>query len=158
VRPFTIAARMEHAGRYGRSAADSRLTPLVLGLQSLVRGYDLTTFAANECGREATECSLLEELRGSRLALVNLEVRAPLLGLFSGDFDYGPVPIEAIAFVDMGFLWTQGDTSAQRHRFRSIGAGARANLGGLIFEGTAARPFDRPDKGWTFSLLLRPGW
>jgi Tol biopolymer transport system component len=158
VRPFTIAGRIEHAGRYGRSAADPRLTPLVLGLQSLVRGYDLTSFAVNECGRTATECSLLDELRGSRLALVNLEIRAPLFGILSGDFDYGPVPLEAIAFVDMGFLWTTGDTATQRHRFRSIGAGARANLGGLIFEGTAARPFDRPDRGWTFSLLLRPGW
>jgi Tol biopolymer transport system component len=159
VRPVTIAARVEHVGRYGRSAADSRLTPLVLGLQTLVRGYDLTTFAARECGRTATECSLMEELSGSRLALLNVEVRAPLFGVRSGDFDYGRIPIEAIAFMDAGFLWTRGrDSPSDAHRFRAIGAGARANLGGVIFELTAARPLDRAEKAWTLSFLLRPGW
>ncbi len=159
VRPVTIATRVEHVGRYGRSAADSRLTPLVLGLQTLVRGYDLTTFAARECGRAATECSLMDELSGSRLALLNVEVRAPLFGVLSGDFDYGRIPIEAIAFMDAGFLWTRGQNARNdAHRFRTIGAGARTNLGGLILELTAARPLDRVDKAWTLSFLLRPGW
>ena len=159
IRPVTIAARVQHAGRYGPNAADGRLTPLVLGLQSLVRGYDLRTFAADECGRSATECSLMDELTGSRLALFNLEVRAPLLGLLSGELDYGPLPIEAIAFVDAGFLWTRHQSGAlERDRFRSIGAGARANLAGFVFEVTAARPFDRAGHGWTVSFLMRPGW
>ena len=159
VRPVTIAARVEHVGRYGAGATDTRLTPLVVGLQSLVRGYDLRTFAADECGRSATECSLMDQLTGSRFALFNLEVRAPLFGLFSGDLEYGPVPIEAIAFVDAGFLWTRHASAAiERDRFRSVGAGARANLAGLVFEVTAARPFDRPRNGWTLSFLVRPGW
>jgi hypothetical protein len=124
-----------------------------------VRGYDLRRFAIDECGRTATECSLLEELTGSRFALFNLEVRAPLFGLLTGDLDYGPIPIEAIAFVDAGVLWTRhGGSALERDRFRSIGAGARANLGGLIVEITGARPFDRTDNGWTVSFLLRPGW
>src|SRR5690606_1454723 len=88
VRPVTIAARVQHVGRYGPDAADSRLTPLVLGLQTLVRGYDLRGFAADECGRSATECSLMAELSGSRLALFNLELRAPLFGLLRGELDY----------------------------------------------------------------------
>jgi hypothetical protein len=159
VRPVTIAARVEHAGRYGRSATDSRLTPLVLGLQSLVRGYDLRNFAADECGRTAVTCSMLDELTGSRLALFNLEVRAPLVGLFTGELEYGRLPIEAIAFVDAGFLWTRHQAGPiERDRFRSIGAGARANLGGFVLEMTAARPFDRTGTGWTLSFLLRPGW
>jgi outer membrane protein assembly factor BamA len=158
LRPVTIAARVEHVGRYGPDAADARLTPLVLGLQTLVRGYDLRRFAIEECGRSATECSLLDQLTGSRFALVNLEVRAPLFGLFSGEVDYGPVPIEAIAFVDAGFLWTaRPGAPLERDRFRSIGAGARANLGGLIVEMTGVRPLDRAS-GWTVSFLLRPGW
>ena len=45
-------------------------------------------------------------MAGSRFALINLELRAPLFGLFTGELDYGPVPIEAIAFADAGFLWT----------------------------------------------------
>jgi hypothetical protein len=159
VRPITLAVRAEHVGRYGPDAGDVRLTPLVLALQTRVRGYDLRTFAADECGRSATECSPLDELTGGRLALLNLEVRAPLLGLLSGDVYYGRVPIEAIAFVDAGFLWThRADAPLERDRFRSVGAGARANVGGFLFEMTAARPFDRAGRGWTVSLLLRPGW
>jgi Tol biopolymer transport system component len=157
--PLTIGTRIQHVGRYGPNAADARLTPLVVGLQTLVRGYDLRTFAADECGRSATECSVLDELTGSRLAVLNLELRAPLLGLLTGDLDYGGVPIELIAFGDAGYLWTrQAAGSLERDRFRSVGAGGRANLGGIVLELTAARPFDRVRSGWTVSFLLRPGW
>jgi Tol biopolymer transport system component len=159
IRPVTFAMRIEHVGRYGPDAADQRLTPLVVGLQTRVRGYDLRTFMADECGRTSTECSLIGELTGARLAVMNLELRAPLLGLLSGDIHYGKVPIEAIAFVDAGLMWTQNEDAAlERDQFRSIGAGARANIGGFLFEMTAARPFDRGGAGWTASLLLRPGW
>jgi Tol biopolymer transport system component len=158
-RPLTFAARLQHVGRYGPGAADSRLTPLVVGLQTMVRGYDLTTFASGECGQTASECSLLEQLTGSRFGLLNLEVRAPLFGLLTGQLDYGPLPIEAVAFVDAGMLWTrQASGPLERDRFRSVGAGGRANLGGLVLEMTAARPFDGPRQGWTVSFLLRPGW
>jgi Tol biopolymer transport system component len=160
VRPITIAARIEHVGRYGPGASDPRLTPLVYNLQTLVRGYDLRSFAVDECGTAARSCSILDELTGSRLALVNLEIRAPFPGLLSGTLDYGRVPLEAIAFVDAGFLWTRrpGERGLEYDRFRSVGAGARANLGGIIFEVTAARPFDRARSGWTVSFLLRPGF
>jgi hypothetical protein len=159
VRPVTVAVRVEHVGRYGPDAGDRRLTPLVVALQSRVRGYDLRTFAADECGRAATACSPLDELTGGRLALVNLEVRAPLLGLLSGDLYYGRLPIEAFAFVDAGYLWTRrSGAPLEQDRFRSVGAGGRVNIGGFILELAAARPFDRAGKGWMANLLLRPGF
>jgi len=165
LRPFTLAARIEHVGRYGPGAADSRLTPLVYGLQTLVRGYDLRSFAADECGAGATTCSMMEELTGSRFALLNLELRAPLFGIFRRSFDYGQLPIEALAFMDAGFLWTALPSRAATRggalefdRFRSVGAGARLNVGGIVFEITAARPFDRRSNGWRTSFLLRPGF
>jgi hypothetical protein len=159
LRPVTIAARVSHIGRYGPGARDPRLTPLVVGLQSLVRGYDLRSFAADECGRTAVECSMLDELTGGRLALINLEARVPVMGLLSGQLDYGRLPIEAIAFVDAGFLWTAHRGAAtERDRFRSAGVGGRANLGGFVFEMTAVRPFDRTQGAWTLSFLMRPGW
>jgi hypothetical protein len=160
LRPFTIAARIEHVGRYGPGAADARLTPLVYGLQTLVRGYDLRGFAMDECGAAATECSMIEELTGSRFALVNVELRAPLAGMFSRTLDYGRFPIEGIAFLDAGLLWTRQSNAhtLEYDRFRSVGAGARMNMGGIVFEATAARPFDRPGKGWRFGFLLRPGF
>jgi outer membrane protein assembly factor BamA len=159
-RPVTVAVRAEHVGRYGPDARDARLTPLVVALQTRVRGYDLRTFAATECGRSATACSPLDELAGGRLAVFNLEVRAPIPGVLSGDLRYtGGVPIEAVAFLDAGVLWTpHAGLRTEHDRFRSVGIGARMNLGGIPLELAAARPFDRTDKRWTVSLLLRPGW
>jgi Tol biopolymer transport system component len=160
--PITLAARVQHVGRYGPDAADPRLTPVIAGLQSLVRGYDLRSFASDECGRHARACSIVDELTGGRFALVNLEVRAAVPGVFTGRLQYGRiVPVEAIAFADMGYLWTRAaaGTGTDEARFRSIGAGARFNLGGVVFEATGSRPFDRSDRdGWTFGFLLRPGW
>jgi hypothetical protein len=159
IRPLTVAARVEHVGRYGAGAADPRLTPLVVALQTLVRGYDLRTFAADACGRTATACSVIDELAGSRLALMNVELRTPLVGLFTGDLDYGGrVPTELVVFADAGALWTRHADGAERARFRSVGAGGRANIGGVIVEMTAARPFDRTPRGWTVGFLVRPGW
>lgn len=159
LRPVTVAVRAQHAARFGSGSSDPRLTPLLLGLQSLVRGYDLGTFASDECGRSATSCSLVDELAGSRVASVNVELRAPVIGLLTGDLDYGLLPIDAIAFVDAAWLSTSGSAgTTDRDRFRSFGAGARANVGGMVFEMTAARPLDRAGRGWTVSLLLRPGF
>ena len=160
VRSLTVAARVEHVGRYGSGAADPRLTPLVAGLQTLVRGYDLRTYAADACGRSATSCSVIDKLTGSRLALLNLEVRVPLLGPLTGELDYGGhVPIELIAFADGGALWTrQAGQPSGRAQFRSVGAGGRANIGGLVVEVTASRPFDRTPDGWRVGFLLRPAW
>jgi len=124
-----------------------------------VRGYDLRAFTANECGAAATSCSALDQLAGGRLAVFNLELRAPVAGLLSGELYYGRVPIEAIAFVDAGVLWTQHLANpVERDQFRSAGAGGRANLGGFVIEVAAARVFDRPDRRWSMSIMLRPGW
>jgi hypothetical protein len=159
VRPLTVAVRAQHVGRYGSGASDPRLTPLVVGLQTLVRGYDLRNFAVEACGQTATTCSVLDELAGSRLALMNVELRAPLAGLLTGNLDYGRrVPIELIAFADAGALWTRHVDGTDRTQFRSVGAGGRANFGGIVIEVTAARPFDRAAQGWTVGFLLRPGW
>src|SRR5690606_30035726 len=108
---------------------------LVWGLQSMVRGYDLRHFEMGECGLGATRCSLLEELTGSRFAVANVELRAPLKGLFTGELEYGRVPVELFAFGDVGFLWTRyGERPLERDRFRSVGLGGRVNLGGMILE------------------------
>jgi hypothetical protein len=159
IRPATFAVRLQHTGRYGPDARDSRLTPLLLGLQTLVRGYDLSTFAAEHCGQTATSCSMIDQLLGNRFAVMNLELRAPLLGLLTGNFDYGATPIEALIFADGALLWTPHEhTPLERDRFRSVGAGMRANLGGIVLEATGVRPFDKPRNGWTVSFLIRPGF
>jgi hypothetical protein len=42
---------------------------------------------------------------GSRLLVAGAELRAPLVGLFTGGLDYGPVPAELLAFFDAGVAW-----------------------------------------------------
>ncbi len=159
VRPATFAVRVQHTGRYGPDARDVRLTPLLLGLQTLVRGYDLSTFGAERCGRTATSCSMIDQLAGNRFAVMNLELRAPLLGLLTGNLDYGKTPIEALIFADGAMLWTPHPNGPlERDRFSSVGAGVRANLGGFVLETTGVRPFDKPRNGWTVSFLIRPGF
>jgi Tol biopolymer transport system component len=159
VRPATVAVRLQHTGRYGRDSRDARLTPLLLGLQTLVRGYDLSTFAAQQCGRMATSCSTIDQLSGNRFAVANVELRAPLLGLLTGNLDYGRTPIEALIFADGAMLWTpHPNEPLERDRFSSVGAGVRANLGGFVLETTGVRPFDKPRNGWTVSFLIRPGF
>jgi Tol biopolymer transport system component len=159
LRPVTFAVRVEHTGRYGPDARDGRLTPLLVGLQTLVRGYDLSTFAAERCGRTATSCSMVDQLSGNRFALMNLELRAPLLGLLTGNLDYGPTPIEGLIFADGAMLWTpHANAPIERDRFSSVGAGVRGNLGGFVLELAGARPFDKPRNGWTVSFLIRPGF
>src|SRR6267143_4652458 len=46
-RPFTLAGRVMHVGRYGNDG--ERLYPLFIGYPSLVRGYDFGSFDASEC-------------------------------------------------------------------------------------------------------------
>ena len=61
-RPFTIAVRGLHYGRYGADAEDPRLTPLFIGYQGLVRGYDYGSFDANECeSLDMTTCPAFDQ-------------------------------------------------------------------------------------------------
>ena len=79
--------------------------------------------------------------------------------MLSGDIDYGRLPIEAIVFADAALLWTHPAGSVtDRDQFRSVGAGARINLGGIVLEMTAAKPFDSSRERWRANLLLRHGF
>src|ERR1051325_5750373 len=85
LRPFTLAARVLHYGRYGSGAEDPRLAPLFLGYPSFVRGYDYGSFSAAECPTTSTAtsttCPAFDRLLGSKLFVGNLELRFPLLGV-----------------------------------------------------------------------------
>jgi Tol biopolymer transport system component len=165
VRPFTLAVRGLHVGRYGSDAEDGRLSPLFLGYPSLVRGYDVGTFDADECGTTADgSCPAFDELLGSRVAVGNAELRFPLIGAFRGRYDYGPLPIEGFLFADAGVAWTSdvepAFTGGDRPWVGSVGAGLRVNAFGFaVVEFSAARPVDRPGRrGWVFGFNLIPGF
>ena len=164
IRPVTFAGRLLHYGRYGRDGEDIRLYPLYLGYPSLVRGYDVNTFDVNDCTPSITSsCLEYDRLLGSRILVLNGEIRVPAVGLFTGNLDYGPVPVELFVFGDAGVAWTLADrptfANGSRDWVRSAGFGARVNMFGFaIGEFNAVRALDRPSKAWQFVFNFRPGF
>lgn len=138
VRPFTVAVRVEHVGRYGDAAGDPRLLPLVWSLRDLVRGYDprpvLTT---------------------AQLVVSNVELRVPIIGPFGRVSGSNVLPLDAVIFADGGaFRSASGSVTT----LRSVGAGFRVNAGGFILEFDAVRPLDLLSRGWTMAVNFRPGF
>jgi Tol biopolymer transport system component len=165
VRPVTIAVRALHFGRYGRDAQHSQIVDLYAGYPEFVHGYGVGSFSAADCTNtgEGRECSVFRNLIGSRMAVANVEVRAPLVGLFTGDLDYGRLPIEVVGFFDSALTWTAAElpsfAGGPRQVVRSYGAAARFNAFGLmVLEAAASRPLDRPDRSWKWQIGIRQGF
>jgi Tol biopolymer transport system component len=165
-RPITFAFRGLHYGRYGRSADDStRMYPLFLGEETLIRGYSYGSFDSNECG--STACPVFDRLLGSKLAVVSAEIRIPLLGVPEyGLINFPYLPLTISPFVDAGEAWdsrTSPTLSTNQANFRipviSTGLSARVNLlGYAVIEAYMAHPFQRPGKNWVYGVQLAPGW
>jgi outer membrane protein assembly factor BamA len=136
------------------------LTPLFLGYQGLVRGYDFGSFTADECeSNDLGTCPAFDRLNGSRVAIANAELRFPLLGLFSRKSFYGPFPVEMALFADAGLAWTSHIKPGDRDWARSAGAALRVNVFGFaVAEIDYVRPFDRSRKGWLWQFGLTPGF
>lgn len=166
-KPVTIALRAVHFGRYGVSSDDPFLMDYYAGYQELVRGYELRGgFDPTTCPTTANastgNCLIYNNLRGSRILVANIEVRAPLVGLLKGEMNYGRVPVEVAGFFDAGLTWngTEIPTLAGGDRpvMRSVGGAVRANLFGfLILEASLAHPLDRPN-GFQFQLGIKQGF
>ena len=180
LRPFTLAFRGLHFGRYGRDEA--RLNSVFLGYPSLMRGYGYGS-VVDACENElltsgaGEECDVYEELFGSRLAVANLELRLPLLRQLVVGSSLGLPPVEAIAFFDAGTSWGKvldnGNQVVETNpTFRrgvqngfedrgiltSAGVGARVNLFGyIIVEAVYVNAFERPT-GWHWQFNFQPGF
>jgi outer membrane protein assembly factor BamA len=162
-RPFTIALRGLHYGRYGGDSEDPRLAPMYIGYPGLVRGYEVNSFDATECIVNAQSCAAFDQLVGSRIAVAGAELRFPLFGVFSRRSFYGPLPIEVAFFGDAGAAWTKDDEPASlggsRDWVRSVGTALRLNaFGYAILELDYVRPLDRPGRGWLWQFNLTPGF
>jgi len=164
-RPFTIAGRFMHVGRYGRDAEDPRMYPLFIGYPTLVRGYDAGSFNPIECGPVQGRCPVFDQMVGSRFIVASAEVRFPpfgLLGLGSGY--YGFLPVDAAIFYDAGVAWTQTEGAkifgtGPRDVVKSAGVSFRMNLFGYaIGQMDVVHPFNRPQKDWMVRFSLTQGF
>jgi outer membrane protein assembly factor BamA len=164
-RLYTIAGRFMHYGRYGGDAEDPRLFPLFLGYPSLVRGYDVGTFDADECPPTPDgSCEAFDRLVGSRMLVGNLELRFPLLRPFGlRESVYGPVPVEMALFADAGLAWSRAEkpsfAGGERRGVSSVGAAFRVNaLGFAVLQFDVSRPLQRAGRGWVFQFSMSPGF
>jgi len=170
IKPVTLAFRLMHYGRYFEDADNQQLTPLQLGYETWVRGYSPQSFERSECTAETqpNTCPEFDRLTGSRIGILNAEVRLPLFGTRQfGLFDFRYLPTELIAFLDGGLAWTGREAptlkwaidSNKRIPVFSTGVAARFNLFGyLIAQVYYAYPFQRPSKGAHWGFVLAQGW
>ncbi|MEJ2538104.1 MAG: BamA/TamA family outer membrane protein, partial [Calditrichia bacterium] len=164
LRPFTIAIRGIHYGRYGPDSDDYRLSPLFIGYSTLVRGYSSGSFSASDCNSATGLCPSYDDLFGSKIAIGNVELRFPPLGLLGvGNGYYGFLPLELGAFYDIGVAWTNQDKASflggDRHPVKSYGGVLRMNFFGFIVaEVDYVKPVDRPNKGWYWQFNFTPGF
>ncbi|NIM91845.1 MAG: BamA/TamA family outer membrane protein [Candidatus Aminicenantes bacterium] len=164
-KPFTLAFRILHFGRYGGGGEDDRLYPLFIGYESLVRGYNIRSFSVQEV-ESATDPFDFDQLLGSRIVVANAEFRFPLLGVLGiGRGYYGFLPIEFNAFFDTGLAWWSDDDrnawflGGDRKLVSSVGVGLRMNMFGYLILGAhLVNPLSRPNKDWHFQFTLTPGF
>ena len=172
-RPFTLAFRGIHFGRYGRDGDSQRIGDIFLGDPMLVRGYSYDSFDANECSAGSGElqgsgCAEFDRLLGSRVSVANVELRLPLFGAGGlGVIQSAFPPLEISPFFDAGIAWTGSSSpvfefnsrSTDRTPVMSAGVTSRLNLFGFaILEVFYARPFQRPGRTGVWGFLLQPGW
>jgi hypothetical protein len=93
-----------------------------------------------------------------QMAIGNAEIRVPLSLLTRTAT--GAVPIDAFAFADAGHFSMPVTTAADAfaRTIGSVGAGARLNAAGSIFQFGVARQLRSPTGGWAFIFDVRPGF
>jgi len=170
VKPFTLAFRALHVGRYGKDAGDDRFYPYYIAYWDLVRGYD--SFPSN---------STFDYYRlfGSKMLVANVELRFPLFRLLGiGKGYFGAWPLEFYGFYDAGLAWADqpgywwgGTTNADvrpwfaggtRRPITSTGIGLRTNLFGMLVIGlNYVYPIQQtpPEaRHWHFQFSISPGF
>lgn len=164
--PITLAIRGVHYGRYGTDAESPQISPLYLGQSTLVRGYEIDSIGADECGNVPGRCPVFERLVGSKLAVANAEVRIPLFGTKEFGLLSGFIPTELVGFVDAGAAWTRSESAKIRFSTKtnervpvvSAGIATRMLLSYIPIELYYAHPFQRPNSKWVFGFNIIPGW
>ncbi len=169
--PFTMAFRAYHYGRYFLNEEENnRLTPLFIGYETFVRGYNFGSFTNSECseGDSPGDCPEFDRLLGSRIGVFNAEFRFPLFGTEQfGLINFPYLPTELALFFDGGVAWTADESpefklkekSKERIPVFSTGMAVRVNLfGALVGQVYYAIPFQRPQKDGLFGFVIALGW
>jgi outer membrane protein assembly factor BamA len=120
-------------------------------------------------GGGGPSCNVYQQMFGSRIAVGNIELRFPLLGVLGlGHGYYGAFPLETALFADAGVAWSTGQkpiffpksvSGTSVRPLTSIGVATRLNLFGYaIIEVDYVRPFQRTGVGWTWQFGFTEGF
>ena len=167
--PVTFAMRGIYYGRYGTDSESGKISPLYIGQDALIHGYNVGSISASECVRTpgSNACPVFDRLIGSKIAVANLEVRVPVIGTKQFGLASGFVPTEFFAFLDSGAAWSSNqhldvrfarNNATDRVPVVSAGAGLRLLLAYIPLEFYAAKPFQRPTQGWVTGFNIITGW
>jgi hypothetical protein len=142
VRPFTVAVRFRHLGRYGHGSTDPRLLPLFFTLRDVVRGY-------GDTGRSAVTGGLSSS---RRLLTGNVELRFPIAALLKR-LTLASLPIEGLVFADSGRFALRW--ASDRAMLQALEPASGVNAAGLVFS-RMWHPLDgRPAAGRSPSTSAR---
>ncbi len=182
---YTLAGRLLHFGRWGNGGEEGRLfngrlaptlTPLFIGYQQIIRGYDSGSFEFEECidevggdsfvGEQFSSCPVFDQLFGSRMMVGNFELRTPIPQAFGLARPSGLPPLTLALFFDAGVAWWSEGAALQIGGNRdpwnpvtSYGVATRINLFGIaLLEIDYVHPNNRPEKGWIWQFGFAPGF
>ncbi len=167
IKPFTLAMRVMHYGRYGNS---DMLYPLYLGNPGYIRGY---SFGRLVDDFQVNPNFSIDALIGTKVALASVEIRFPLTGperlaWIPSKFWFSDIAI----FFDAGMAWNDWDnfqlTGPENNQITqqdrpplligSIGVSYRINVGGaFVIEPYYAVPTIREFKRG-LGVNIIPGW
>lgn len=168
--PVTFAVRGIYFGRYGTDAESGRLTPLYIGQDTLIRGYNIDSIGLDECvapTQGSNACPVFDRLVGSKIGVANFEIRVPVFGTKQFGLASGFVPTELFGFGDIGGAWTSSEhlrlrfsngNATDRVPVASVGAGIRVLLAYIPLEFYVAKPFQRPQRGTVTGFNIIAGW
>lgn len=170
IRPYTVALRAIHYGRWGKGAEDDVLTPMYIGYPWFVRGFERTNAYWTNIQNEGSGIGL-DNFFGSKIIIANAEFRIP----FSGPENISLIKSQIFftefnLFADGGLALSKGSRlgsdwfnpkPGERVPVFSYGASFRINLFGYaVLEPYYAVPVGRgisPLKG-SFGLNFVSGW
>jgi Tol biopolymer transport system component len=169
-KPVGFAFRLYHNGLYGSASEIEKASPMYLGYPWLVRGYEDISIYGGTSGTAGYNSFNVSHLAGSRIAVINAELRFP----FSGPKVLAPIKSNIFLtdfnlFFDGGLAWNKGDKIAMKWQTSdfderipvfSAGASFRINLFGyLVIEPYYAIPFQNGGfSNGMFGINFVPGW
>ncbi|MEA3504415.1 MAG: hypothetical protein U9R32_04375, partial [Bacteroidota bacterium] len=156
-KPFSVGLRLLHHARFGDDSEN--IYPLYLGQSYYIRGYEYGSFA-NELSD-----NLQQTIIGSKMGLLNLELRLPLTGperlsQIKSKYFFSDI----VLFVDGGFStydynnlnFSWNPNYKKNNIVFSTGMAVRINLFGFaVLEPYIAHPFQRNDKKMVFGLFIK---